>query len=326
MSDSGAFSRVKKLGVPAVIVSLLLCTIPEAFAGTLNVTVQQGTNAGAVVPNALVCLFQTPTSSQQMGQTLATNSTGLATFNLGPNDQTVTAKAWAGGNVRTTKNVILTGNQTVNITLALQGNGTIQNPCLALNSGQPGGGIPPVPPGGTSQSNFERDRMRAAIQTANFFANELYPIFSHSRCLHCHGGVIPGPATTRVNHRDIGSQTCANCHNIAGWHVVSSARFVNLGQPDAARNASITVKPWIEVCNLVRTFNPLFPNDQALVSHVQMDTLIGWAFVPGTAPQRAPAGATPGTQTTLAAKFQQWIALGKPCGLQPAQVGPGMFR
>jgi len=249
--------------------------------------------------------------------------------NLGTSGQTVTVKAFAGGNIRTANNVFVPATQTVNLILDLQGNGANPNPCLALNSAPPGGGKAPVPPVGTGQSNIDRERMRAAIQKANFFANELYPIFSHPRCLHCHGGVIPGVATTRVNHQNTNGAACTTCHGgltstqQQEWRVVSSARFVNLGQPDASRNATITVKPWTEVCNLVRTF---FPNDQALVSHVQGDPLIGWAFSPGTAPQRAPAGAAPGTQANLTTKIQQWIAFGKPCGLQPAPVGPGMFR
>lgn len=306
----------------AMVLCVSLLTISAVYAGTLNVTVRQGTASAPVVPGAAVCIFPNNTATQN-GPTQTANGGGVATFNMGPSGQTVTVRAFAGGNMRSESNVVVGATQTVNLTLALQGNGSLPNPCQTTT--QPPQTQPPT--GGSSQLNQQRDHMRTALQNANFFGMQLASIFSHARCIHCHGGVIPGNTSTRVNHRDTGGQACTNCHTgltqaqRAEWRVVSSARFATLGAPDAARNATITVKPWIEVCNMVRTF---FPNDTALVNHVQLDSLIGWAFAP-TAQQRTPTGAAPSTQANLTTKIQQWIALGKPCGLQPAAIRPGMI-
>lgn len=307
--------------ISALVFCLYFLTVSVVYAGTLNVTVRQGTTTGPVVQGAFVCIFQNNTSTQ-IGPTQIANGNGVATFNMGATSQTVTVRAFSGGNLRSENSVVVGATLTANLTLALQGNGTFPNPCLTTTS-------PPAtqPPGGTGQSNLQRDQMRAAIVKANYFAMNLYPIFSHARCIHCHGGVVPGNNTIRVNHRDTGGSACTNCHGgltqaqQTEWRVVSTARFVNLGAANTAtREASITVKPWTEICKMVRTF---FTTDTALTSHVQNDALIGWAFAP-TSQQRSPSGAAPENQANLHARVQQWVALGKPCGLEPVTVRPGM--
>lgn len=318
---SGFILRVGAYGL-LIAISWVPLSAGDVSAGNLDVTVRQGTTTGPIVAGASVCVFPNNTTSQ-IGPTQMTDPNGFIRFVLGPTSQTVTVRAFASGNIRTENNVVVLANQTTVRTVALQGNGTFPNPCApAAPAVQP---PPQGSPGPLQPLNSQQ--MHQAIQRANFFGTQMFPIFSSARCLHCHGGVIPGNASTRINHPDIGTLSCTTCHNTTAgltqaqqndWHVVSAARFVTLGPVNGTRNATITAKPWQEICKMVRAS---FPNDGALLSHFQADILIGWAFAPN-GPQRLPQGSAPGTQAGLSTLAQQWISFRKPCGLE-VQSRPG---
>lgn len=170
----------------------------------------------------------------------------------------------------------------------------------------------PVPTGGTTiqiqaevDSNKEVDEgregeknntctltittvLRAARPPKVTFAMDLYPIYSHERCVNCHGAVNQ---PLGQNH-PTDSSNCASCHTMPpGWKNAGAPSFWT---GSAAKSAA-------ELCQLAK--NP---------THVNTD-LTKWAFAPTEPAKGNPPTPAPGGHANFVQKWNAWANAGKPC-------------
>jgi hypothetical protein len=147
---------------------------------------------------------------------------------------------------------------------------------------------------------------------------ELGKVLTHPRCVNCH------PAGDRPHQTDLGrphqppvwrgenghglaAMRCSTCHQGANFE---PGRIP--GHPEwhlAPREMAWEGKTLSEICEQIKDSKRNGGRQVAdLIHHIGSDTLVGWAWSPGTG--RAPA---PGTQKTAGALVQAWVQTGAAC-------------
>ncbi len=134
--------------------------------------------------------------------------------------------------------------------------------------------------------------VRKGPQPQVTFAASLYAIYSHQRCVNCHGAVNQ-PAGT--NHGGGANSNCASCHTQPpGWKNAGAPSFVG-------KNAAA-------LCELAKG-----------AGHVN-SSLTQWAFAGSiddptkvSLPAKSPHDVVPGGHAAFVQKWKAWEAAGKPC-------------
>ncbi len=93
---------------------------------------------------------------------------------------------------------------------------------------------------------------------------KMMPVFKHPRCANCHGGTSP---VLFIRHpRDFSpSMSCESCHSAASdWHM-------------APRSMDFFGKDIRGICGVMAGFNR--PGTTELLTHIQNDTFINFAFI-----------------------------------------------
>ena len=148
------------------------------------------------------------------------------------------------------------------------------------------------------ESNKKNNQCKITITTVRkgpqpqvTFAS-LYPIYSHQRCVNCHGAVNQPFGN---NHGGGTNPNCTSCHtNPPGWKNTGAPSFV--GKSAAA------------LCVLAKSPGHLNSN------------LTQWAFAESVddpnkvpLPAKAPQNNIPGGHAAFVQKWNAWAAAGKPC-------------
>ena len=134
--------------------------------------------------------------------------------------------------------------------------------------------------------------VRKGPQPQVTFTSSLYPIYSHQRCVNCHGAVNQPSGT---NHGGGTNPNCASCHTQPpGWKNAGAPSFV--GKSAAA------------LCEVAKSSG-----------HVN-SSLTQWAFAGSiddptkvSLPAKAPQNVVPGGHAAFVQKWKAWEAAGKPC-------------
>jgi hypothetical protein len=134
--------------------------------------------------------------------------------------------------------------------------------------------------------------VRKGPQAQVTFAGSLYPIYSHQRCVNCHGAVNQ-PAGT--NHGGGANPNCVSCHTQPpGWKHDGAPSFVG-------KNAAA-------LCELAKSSG-----------HVN-SSLTQWAFTGSiddatkvSLPAKLPHDVVPGGHAAFVQKWKAWETAGKPC-------------
>ena len=157
----------------------------------------------------------------------------------------------------------------------------------------------------------------AEARSAAIFT-ELGKVLTHPRCVNCH------PAGDRPNQTDLGrshqppvwrgedgrglaAMRCQICHQGANFEPARTP-----GHPEwhlAPREMAWEGKPIAEICAQIK--DPRRNGGrrvEELIHHIGEDSLVGWAWVPGTG--REPV---PGTQKIAGALVQAWVQTGAAC-------------
>jgi hypothetical protein len=134
--------------------------------------------------------------------------------------------------------------------------------------------------------------VRKGSQPQVTFASSLYAIYSHQRCVNCHGAVNE-PAGT--NHGGGANPNCVSCHTQPpGWKHAGAPSFVG-------KNAAA-------LCELAKGSG-----------HVN-SSLTQWAFTGSiddatkvSLPAKLPHDVVPGGHAAFVQKWKAWETAGKPC-------------
>lgn len=303
------------IGIPsasAAILVFFLCT-DQAAAKTLNVYPINAAGA-SITTGTTVCLGTSATTVNQGPQT--TGSGGGTTFTNVSETQPVYVNVIAQG-IGTAQRVMDPGtNDQVFVTVPGQFAvpAAVQSVCVASSGGGTTTTTLPPAPGVQPSPGIVFDRQRAAelILKANYFQQGLYPVYSHPRCVNCHGRVDPPSGR---NHPQT-SAACSTCHSVQGW--------TNAGAPSFWSGSGTTAKSWQDICNAVRN-HPKSANRNVFLDHMQNDRLIGWALAPTPIAGNPARPAAPGGRNAFIANSLRWFDEGMQCGLQPYQ-GPFPFR
>lgn len=157
----------------------------------------------------------------------------------------------------------------------------------------------------------------AAARSAALF-NELGKVLTHPRCLNCHpagdsprqgeDGRLHQPRVERgADNHGVAALRCSACHQKANFE---PGRVP--GHPEwhlAPREMGWEGKTLSEICAQIK--DPKRNGNRTLeeiVHHIATDTLVGWAWAPGTG--RRPA---PGTQKEAGALVEAWAKTGAAC-------------
>lgn len=153
------------------------------------------------------------------------------------------------------------------------------------------------------------------------YFTELGKVLTHARCINCHpagdrprqgdvGRLHQPPVDRGLDGHGLASMRCSNCHQHANFE---PGRMP--GHPEwhlAPREMAWEGKTLGQICNQIkdRERNGNRSLDD-IVHHIGTDTLVGWAWAPGTGRQSAP-----GTQQQAGALAAAWVKTGAAC---PAQ-------
>jgi len=288
-------------GAAAIIMALVLDTDSVAAK---NLLVGPLTTRGQSIAGAVVCLGSTSTNRTHGPQTTGSGGT---TFTNVSETQAIYVNVIAQG-VGTAQTVMDPGgNPSVLVTVPGQFAvpPAVQSVCPAppAPGAQPSPGVlHPIPPGQIPPGQTQR--IVALAARANFFGNALYPVYSHPRCVNCHGRVDPPSGR---NHLQT-SAACSTCHSVQGW--------TNAGAPSFWAGSGTTARSWQDICNTVRN-HPRSATRTGFANHVQNDPLIRWALAPTSIQQRPALVAAPGGRTAFVTNSLRWFDQGMQCGLQP---------
>lgn len=157
-----------------------------------------------------------------------------------------------------------------------------------------------------------------AKQRSAAMFTELGKVLTHPRCVNCH------PAGDRPHQTDLGrphqppvwrgedghglaAMRCSICHQGANFE---PARMP--GHPEwhlAPREMAWEGKTVGEICAQIKDPRLNGGRDvEALIHHIGEDSLVGWAWAPGTGRK-----AVPGTQKIAGALVQAWVQTGAAC-------------
>jgi len=156
-----------------------------------------------------------------------------------------------------------------------------------------------------------------AARSAALFT-ELGKVLTHPRCLNCHPagdrprqgeeGRLHQPRVERgADNHGVAALRCSACHGQANFE---PGRVP--GHPEwhlAPREMGWEGKTLGEICAQIK--DPKRNGNRTLaeiVHHIGTDTLVGWAWAPGTG--RRPA---PGTQKEAGALVEAWVKTGAAC-------------
>jgi len=156
-----------------------------------------------------------------------------------------------------------------------------------------------------------------AVRSVALFA-ELGKVLTNPRCVNCHpAGDRPRqgeserphqpPVARGADGRGLPAMRCSSCHQGANFE---PARMP--GHPEwhlAPREMAWEGKTLGEICAQIK--DPARNGGRSLeelVHHIGSDTLVGWAWAPGSG--RAPA---PGTQQQAGALAEAWVKTGAVC-------------
>lgn len=133
------------------------------------------------------------------------------------------------------------------------------------------------------------------------FRDDLYPVFSHARCVNCHGRVDPRVARNHDQVLDSGEayeRKCQECHDVREWTNINAPAF---WYPSGTL-------PAIGICNTVKR-SQVAQSRASLEHHLTKDKRIKWSFNPGDhVLQPAPGG-----YAAWQSKMRAWFDSGKPC-------------
>lgn len=221
------------------------------------------------------------------------------------------ASPGGGGSTRTTPTWTTGQLQTGTYTLTLIGVARMGDTDIALGTKS----LENYRVGGTTTSGGTTTTGGAT--TAVSF-NELYGVYSHVRCVNCHGRA--DPITSGRNHGAVGavgaSSNCTSCHSgVADWKVTGAPSFW------AGSGTATTAKSASEICNTVKN-SAIAASRQSFLQHVgtdvtgatpaTFDARIKWAFSP-TDPVGAGGAVSSLSYADFGKKSMQWFDNGKPC-------------
>jgi len=297
-------TTVKLFGGAAVILTLALHTDP-ASARTFTIFVKNTTETQVFV-GATVCLGHSSTSTEYGSKN--TDNNGSVTF-TGVSTLSIYIDVVSQG-VGSHQFVWPAGSDNITTVVTLPGNG--EGSCPAPPAGGTTTTTLAPAPGAQPSPGIVFDRQRAAelILKANYFQQALYPVYSHPRCVNCHGRVDPPSGR---NHPQT-SAACSTCHSVQGW--------TNAGAPSFWSGSGTAAKSWQDICNAVKN-HPKSANRNVFLDHVQNDRLIGWALAPTPIAGNPARPAAPGGRNAFIANSLRWFDEGMRCGLQQ---GPFPFR
>jgi hypothetical protein len=154
-------------------------------------------------------------------------------------------------------------------------------------------------------------------RSAAYFT-ELGKVLTHARCVNCHpagdrprqgdaGRLHQPPVVRGIDGHGLASMRCASCHQHGNFE---PSRMP--GHPEwhlAPREMAWEGKTLGQICNQIkdRERNGNRSLDD-IVHHISADTLVGWAWAPGTGRQPAP-----GTQQQAGALVAAWAKTGAAC-------------
>ncbi len=167
-----------------------------------------------------------------------------------------------------------------------------------------------------SPQSFDNIADPAARSAALF--SELGKVLTHPRCVNCHpagdrprqgeqGRPHQPPVTRGADGHGLEAMRCPICHQSANFE---PGRMP--GHPEwhlAPREMAWEGKTLAEICTQIK--DPARNGNRSLedlVHHIGTDTLVGWAWAPGSG--RRPA---PGTQKEAGALADAWVKTGAVC-------------
>jgi hypothetical protein len=144
------------------------------------------------------------------------------------------------------------------------------------------------------------------------FRDDLYPVFSHARCVNCHGRVDPRVPRNHdlVYTSDAEYESkCQECHDVREWTNINAPAF---WYPSSG------TRPALGICNTVKR-SLVAQSRASLEDHLTKDKRIQWSFNPGDHVLQPAPGGYPAWQS----KMRAWFDWGKPCPPPPAD-GPAV--
>jgi hypothetical protein len=156
-----------------------------------------------------------------------------------------------------------------------------------------------------------------AARSAAMFT-ELGKILTHPRCVNCHpagdrprqgeqGRLHQPPVERGSDGHGLASMRCSSCHQAVNF---DPARVP--GNPHwqlAPREMAWEGKPLGEICAQIKDRDRNGGRSlEEIVHHIATDTLVGWAWAPGSGRQPAP-----GTQDQAGALAEAWVKTGAVC-------------
>jgi hypothetical protein len=177
----------------------------------------------------------------------------------------------------------------------------------------------PTPPSGNelrSASDFDLIADQRARAIALF--QEAGKVIQHARCVNCHpagerplqtdGGRPHQPLVVRgVDGHGAPGMACATCHHATNYEPAGVP-----GHPDwhlAPAAMAWQGRSLAQICEQIKDPARNGGKDlAALVHHMSEDSLVGWAWSPGTG--RTPV---PGTQAQFGALVSAWVNAGAHC-------------
>ena len=157
------------------------------------------------------------------------------------------------------------------------------------------------------------------VRSVAYF-NELGKVLTSPRCVNCHpagdrplqndnGRLHQPPVARGADGGGLPSMRCTICHQSANFNVVGIDVPGHQGWHLAPREMAWQDKTLAEICAQIK--DPKRNGSRslaALVHHIGEDSLVGWAWHPGTGRQPAP-----GTQKIAGALAEAWVKSGAAC-------------
>lgn len=150
------------------------------------------------------------------------------------------------------------------------------------------------------------------------YFTELGKVLTHARCLNCHpvgdrprqgdvGRLHQPPVERGVDGHGLASMRCSNCHQRANFE---PGRMP--GHPEwhlAPREMAWEGKTLGQICNQIKDRERNGNRSlEEIAHHIGTDTLVGWAWAPGSGRQPAP-----GTQQQAGTLVTAWVKSGAVC-------------
>jgi len=145
-----------------------------------------------------------------------------------------------------------------------------------------------------------------AIQQG-FFTMNLYPVYSHIRCVNCHGRVNPTTSPPQ-NHGGIAATPtqCGSCHTVPDWRIPRISFSFWYGPSTEAFSAG-------DICQVVKRSGVHVATRSAFEHHVRDDLLIRWSFAPTPIQNVQKQGITAMSYDNFKLGSMQWFDAGMPC-------------